>query len=227
MIMNSRRATLLAWGLFCLGLWAAGEPAAAPESDDGWQTAAGLIQALEKKFATIETVQTAFTQKKKLSIFDRTVRLEGRLALDATGRLAWRVDTPVRYVLVLKDDAAFQWDEEVRRVQRLPFSGNPVFETAIAQIRLWFSGRFADLQADYGLKVAGETPPRLIFTPRPERMVAQAIRQVTVEIREDLRYVERIVIDDVSGDQTAIFFHDTLLNEPLGEDCWEVAPRDP
>jgi len=192
-----------------------------------WNRSRELFQTLEKNFSTIQTVQTKFTEEKKLKIFDRTVRLEGRLALESSGRLSWRVESPIQYALVLKDDAAFQWDEETRKVQRLPFSGNPVFETVIAQIQCWFSGRFAALESDYDLQVLSETPPRLVFIPRADRMVAKAIKQVTVSIREDQRYVERIVIEDVSGDQTSIIFHDTRLNEPIDPSAWEVAPREP
>jgi len=197
------------------------------ESSNSWKSAGALFQTLEKNFSTIQTVQTKFTEEKKLKIFDRTVRLEGRLALESSGRLAWRVESPIQYVLVLKDDAAFQWDEETRKVQRLPFSGNPVFETIIAQIQCWFSGRFAALEADYDLQVLSEMPPRLVFIPRAGLMVARAIRQVTVSIREDQRYVEQIAIEDVSGDQTSIVFHETLLNEPIDPSAWEVAPREP
>ena len=191
-----------------------------------WNRSRELFQTLEKNFSTIQTVQTKFTEEKKLKIFDRTVRLEGRLALESSGRLSWRVESPIQYALVLKDDAAFQWDEETRKVQRLPFSGNPVFETVIAQIQCWFSGRFAALETDYDLQVLSEMPPRLVFTPHADWMVAKAIKQVTVSIREDQRYVERIVIEDVSGDQTSIIFHDTRLNEPIDPSAWEVAPRE-
>jgi outer membrane lipoprotein-sorting protein len=199
----------------------------AAESSDGWKNAKELFQALEKNFSAIRTVQTKFTEEKDLKIFNRTVRLEGRLVLESTGRLAWRVDSPIRYALVLKEDAAFQWDEETRKVQRLPFSGNPVFQTVIAQIQSWFSGRFAELETDYDLQVASEAPLRLVFIPRADRMVAKAIKQVTVSIREDQRYVEQIAIEDVSGDLTTITFHDTVLNEPISADSWEVAPREP
>ncbi|MCU0858705.1 MAG: outer membrane lipoprotein carrier protein LolA [Pontiellaceae bacterium] len=155
------------------------------------------------------------------------MRLEGRLALEASGRLTWRVDTPVQYVLVLKDNAAFQWDEETRKVQQLPFSGNPVFETVITQIQQWFSGQFAALEPDYDVQILSENPPRMAFIPRDGKMVAKAIRTVTVSICTDRRYVEQIVIEDISGDMTSILFHDTVLNEPIDPSAWEAAPREP
>lgn len=209
-------------GILCLAqsLWGG-------ESTNGWNSAGPLFQTLEKNFSTIRTVQTGFTEEKKLKIFDRTMRLEGRLALEVSGRLAWRVDTPVQYVLVLKDNAAFQWDEETRKVQQLPFSGNPVFETVITQIQQWFSGQFAALEPDYEVQILSADPPRMVFIPREGKMVAKAIRQITVSIGSDQRYVEQIEIEDVSGDVTSIVFHDTVLNEPVEASVWEVVPREP
>ena len=44
-------------------------------STNSWKEASALFQTLEKNFSTIQTVQTKFTEEKKLKIFNRTVRL--------------------------------------------------------------------------------------------------------------------------------------------------------
>lgn len=194
---------------------------------DSWTAAAPLLESLEESFSSIRSVQTRFTQEKQMRIFDRPVVIQGRLSLENPGRLAWRVDRPIRYALVIRDGEALQWDEETRRVQRLPFSGNPVFETVITQIEQWFSGQFLSLAGDYQLEVESDSPPRLAFVPKAEGMAAKAIRRVTVSVREDCRYVEQIVIEDVSGDRTSLVFHDTVLNEPVDSSAWEVVPREP
>ncbi len=199
-----------------------------PGTEAGEQVNADtLMRDLRENFSTIRTVKTRFTQEKKMQIFTRPVIIEGRLALENPGRLAWRVDRPVRYAFVIQNGEAVQWDEETRRVQRLPVAGNPVFEAVIAQIQQWFSGNFTALSDGYDLEILGAAPPHLSFTPRPDRMESKGIRRVTVSVREDLRYVEQIVIDDVSGDRTTIVFHETVLNEPLADAEWEVASHDP
>ncbi len=185
-----------------------------------------MLHSLQANFSTIRTVKTRFTQKKEMKIFSRPVILKGQLALKNPGKLAWRVETPVRYALVIRNGEAIQWDEDTGRTQKLPFAGNPVFETVITQIEQWFSGNFAALMDGYDFEVLNETPPRLAFTPHADRMEAKAIRTVTISVREDLRYVEKIVIDDVSGDRTTITFHETVLNEPLDDEEWEVVPHD-
>ena len=61
------------------------------------------------------------------------------------------------------------------------------------------------------------------FVPKADSMTGKAIKRVSVSVREDMKYVERILIEDVSGDQTVISFHDTILNEPVDAAEWKVS----
>ena len=187
---------------------------------------ADLLRSLEKSFSRIQTVQTRFTQEKMLQVFDRTIVIEGRLVLENPDRLAWRIDSPIRYVLVLDGDEARQWDEESGQVQKMKVGGDPVFEEVLGQIEKWFSGRFAELSEDYEMAVLGRDPLRMEFVPRTGSLVGKAIRRVTVSVRGDFKYVERIAIEDASGDRTTITFHDTVLNAPVAAAAWEVEPQD-
>lgn len=187
---------------------------------------AQLLQSLEDDFASIRTVQTRFTQEKQLKVFDRTIVIEGRLTLENPGRLAWRIDSPIKYVLVLYGDEVLQWDEETNDIQKMKTKGDPVFEEVLGQIEKWFSGKFASLTQDYALTVLGETPLQLEFAPKADRMVGKAIRRVVVSVREDRKYVQRIMIEDVSGDRTTITFHDTVLNAPVDASEWKVVPSE-
>lgn len=192
-----------------------------PGSKD-WTNQEELLQSLEKSFSSIKTVQTNFTQEKKLKIFNRTIVLKGRLALENPGRLAWRIDTPINYVLVLNGEHALQWDEESNKVQKMKIAGDPMFEEVLGQIEKWFSGKFSSLVKDYDLTVTSKDPLEMEFVPKADSMTGKAIKRVCVSVREDQNYVERIMIEDVSGDQTAISFHDTVLNEPVDAAEWKV-----
>lgn len=185
-----------------------------------------LLAKLEKSFSAIKTVQTHFTQEKTLKIFDRTIELKGRLSLENPNRLAWRIDTPIKYVLVLDGEYARQWDEESNKVEKMKTTGDPVFEEVLGQIEKWFSGKFASLAKDYDLTVKSESPLVMEFVPKEGNMTGKAIARVTVSVREDLKYVEGISIEDVSGDLTTIRFHDTVLNEPVPASEWKVVPQE-
>ncbi len=183
-----------------------------------------LLQSLEKRFSTIKTVQTKFRQEKELKVFSRTIVMEGRVVLENPDRLAWRIDTPIRYVLVLNGKYAMQWDEDSNKVQKMKTHGDPIFEEVIGQIEKWFSGEFASLLNDYDLTIKSEQPPVLEFIPKQGGMIGKVIRRVTISVREDRRYVERIAIEDVGGDKTTITFYDTVLNAPVAAGEWEVVP---
>ena len=150
--------------------------------------------------------------------------MEGRLALEHPGKLAWRIDSPIRYALVLDGDHALQWDEDSNKVQKIKTHGDPVFEEVIGQIEKWFSGEFVSLLEEYDLTVKSSEPPVLEFVSKGDGMVGKVIRRLTISVRADLRYVEQIAIEDTSGDQTIISFLDTRLNDPVPASEWEVSP---
>ena len=185
---------------------------------------AALLEKLENSFSSIQTVQARLRQDKKLKMFNRTIVMEGRLSLEHPGKLAWRIDSPIRYALILDGDHALQWDEDSNKVQKMKTHGDPVFEEVIGQIEKWFSGEFISLLEEYDLTVKSSEPPVLEFVPKAEGMVGKVIRRLTISVRADLRYVERIAIEDMGGDQTIISFHDTRLNDPVPASEWEVLP---
>ncbi len=206
--------------LFCLMLFLSCPPSPVVAAED--QVA--LLEKLEDSFSSIQTVQARLRQEKKLKIFNRTIVMEGRLALEHPGKLAWRIDSPIRYALVIDGDQALQWDEDGNKVQKMKTHGDPIFEEVIGQIEKWFSGEFISLLKEYDLTVKSSEPPVLEFVPKAEGMVGRVIRRLTISVRADLRYVEQITIEDVSGDQTIISFLDTRLNDPVPASEWEVFP---
>lgn len=194
-------------------------------STDAGEGKEALLADLEQNFSTIKTVQTDFTQEKVLKIFKRTIHMNGRLVLENPDRMAWRIHAPIHYVLILNGEQALQWDEDSNKIQKQKTSGDPVFEEVIGQIEKWFSGEFNSLLTAYELTVLSEQPPVLQFDPKAGSMVGHVIKRVTIHVREDRTYVEKIVIEDRGGDQTAITFVNTVLNETVPAKEWEVKPN--
>jgi outer membrane lipoprotein-sorting protein len=209
---------LLAACLLASGAALAG-PTNAPSASD----AGVLLQRLESRLGEVKTVQTAFRQEKELAILTQTLVIEGRIAMENPGRLAWHVDQPMRYSLVLSATDIVQWDEASGRVQRTALGANPILRVVAEQLRKWVSGQYASLTNTYAVRLAGEQPYVIEFTPRAEG-AAKAVRRVTVEFRDDERYVQRIAIEEPGGDRTTLTFAETVLNAPIAASAWEVEP---
>lgn len=181
-----------------------------------------LMRRLSAEFAAIQTVQTGFVETKQIRILEQEIKLTGRLAIEKPERLAWRVETPLACTLIISDGRVKQWDEDSQSVQSFSSRSNPIFAMVLDQMQNWFSGNFVTLQDDYNVTVQQENPLILSFNPHADSPNANAIRQVCVTIRDDLRYVQSIQIEDSSGDVTDMQFVDTLLNEDVPPETWRI-----
>ena len=224
-LLERPQSLLLILSLLCALPCSALDPTPQPEGTPGsWDA---LLARIERAFSEVKTIQSRFVQEKELAVFQDKVILKGRMVMENPGRLAWRVEEPVRYAFLLSEKTLQQWDEETGKVQKMSLSSNPAFEIVDSQLRGWFSGRYRELSKDYEVAVQGEAPCRLAFVPRPSSVIAKAVRSVTVELREDLRYLRSIEIMDLNGDRTRYSFEETRLNEPIEPKDWEIVPREP
>lgn len=183
-----------------------------------------VLSRLEKNMSGIKTIKTGFIQEKELAVFKQKVVLKGTVCIEKPARLAWRVDNPVKYVMIMSDDTISQWDEDTGRVQKISLSKNPAFEAAIGQMRIWFSGSYSPLLKDYGISLLREKPVSLKFTPKPATFAGNVIKSVTVDFRKDEQYINRIFIEEKGGDTTSLLFVDTRLNIPVEASAWKAAP---
>ena len=195
------------------------------EGADDSPAQASLLR-LEKNLAGISTVQTRFTQERELAVFQQKVVLKGTITIQNPDRLAWRVDTPVRYTMVIEGNKVRQWDEEANQVQQMSLSANPVLQTVTDQLTKFFSGRLSALASMFDVRETADKPLALEFTPRADSITQKAIRRVTMVFQPDERYIERIAIEEAGGDRTTIVFSDTVLNARVDEKAWEVKPRE-
>jgi len=183
-----------------------------------------VLSRLEKKMSEIKTIKTDFIQEKELAVFKQKVVLKGSVYIEKPSRLAWHVDNPVKYVMIMSEDTISQWDEDTGRVQKISLSKNPAFEAAIGQMRIWFSGSYSPLLKDYEILLLREKPVSLKFIPKPATLAGNVIKSVTVDFRKDEQYINRIFIEEKGGDTTSLLFVDTRLNIPVEASAWKAGP---
>ncbi len=183
-----------------------------------------LLLRIENKVSDFNNLQTDFVQEKNLAIFRNRIQIRGRIYLQKPHTIAWHVDEPVKYSVLVTDRVIRQWDEETDRVQEIPLSGNPVFRVVIDQLTAWFSGRYVQLLDEYDVRVKGDHPLELEFVPREMSAVRKIMEHITVTFREDERYLQKVLFQEISGDSTVLFFKNTLLNAPVDENNFRVGP---
>jgi len=184
-----------------------------------------MLRRLGENVSSFKNLKTGFVQEKDLAIFQNKIIMKGRIYLQKPNKIAWHVDDPVKYSVVITDKSIRQWDEDTNRVQEIALSGNPVFQNVLNQLTVWFSGNYVSLLKDYDVRVLKKSPLIFEFTPKGNNVAGKIIKNITIDFREDERYLRQIKILEISGDSTTIIFKDTVFDPVPDSLDFEVKRR--
>ena len=181
-----------------------------------------FLKEVGKKASNFTTLKTEFIQEKKMVMFKDKLLLKGRIFLEKPNRIAWHVDSPVRYSVLITDRLIRQWDEDTDKVQEISLKSNPVFQVVLGQLTVWFSGEYGSLLDTNDVKVTKRDPLVIEFIPRDNNVSKKVIKSITITFRDDQSYIQQLRIQEKSGDLTTINFKNTILNARLDGKSFEV-----
>jgi len=184
-----------------------------------------FLQGIGKKASNFKTLKTEFTQEKKMVMFKEKLIIKGRIFLEKPNRIAWHVDSPVRYSVLITDKLIRQWDEDTNKVQEVSLAKNPIFQNVLSQLTVWFSGEYGSLLDTNDVRVVKRDPLVIEFIPRDNNVSKKVIKSITITFRDDQNYLQQLRIQEMSGDVTTINFIHTILNTPLNSKNFEVKGR--
>jgi len=183
-----------------------------------------LLERIAKQASHFTTLTTDFIQEKEMAMFTGKLVLKGRIAIQKPNKIAWHVDSPIRYSVLITDKLIRQWDEDTDKVQEISLAKNPIFQNVLKQLTVWFSGEYGTLLEDNTMRLVKRDPFVIEFTPRITNMSRKIIKHITIVFREDQTYLKQIRIEELSGDVTTIYFSNTRLNAPLDKGDFQVRP---
>lgn len=184
---------------------------------------ADLLRSIGGKVSGFGTLKTGFVQEKDLAMFKNRITIKGRIYLQKKpDKVAWHVDSPMKYSVLMTDTAIRQWDEESRKVQEISLAKNPVFQNVLNQLNVWFSGNFVSLLEDNEVRLVSRQPLVIEFEPTEKNVARKIIKRITVTFRDDEKYLKSIRIEETGKDVTTINFINTDINPQLAPGDFEV-----
>lgn len=180
------------------------------------------LTELESALSDVKTVRTHFVQEKKMALFKKPMITKGSILLEMPEKLMWKVESPVKYALLIDGQHAKQWDGETDKTVRISLADQPVFAAVTQQLRAWFAGNYRVLAKDYTIKKLAGEQLTFEFTPKPELPQAKMVKRITVTFQKDKKYIERFQIEENSGDTTKLTFSETTLNEDIDKKEWDL-----
>ena len=186
---------------------------------------AAFMSELGKRASDFKTLKTDFTQEKKMAMFKEKMVMKGRIYLQKPSKIAWHVDSPIRYSVLITDKLIRQWDSDTDKVQEISLAKNPIFQNVLNQMNVWFSGSYGSMLDTNTVTVLKADPLVIEFLPKEGNIAKKVIKNITITFRSDQKYLQQIRILENSGDITTIRFFNTQLNPPLNSTNFEVKGR--
>ncbi len=174
---------------------------------------AGFRQKLTTVTAGINTIESDFTQEKKLSILSNTLVSKGHFCFRRENNIRWEYLQPYKYLIIISQDKIYIKEEKDQK--QYDIQSNKMFQEMNRFISGCIQGDILKNEKDY--KIGYFEDSRYFFVTLVP--VAEKMRQMLNEIqiwfdRTDLT-VARIRMMESGGDYTKIDFVNKKLNTDI------------
>jgi outer membrane lipoprotein-sorting protein len=173
----------------------------------------GFRQKLTTVTAGIKTIESDFTQEKKLSILSNTLVSKGNFCFRRENNIRWEYLQPYKYLIIISQDKIYIKEEKDQK--QYDIQSNKMFREMNKFISGCIQGDILENEKDYKIGYF-EDSHNFFVTLVP---VAEKMRQMLNEIqiwfdRTDLT-VARIRMMEPGGDYTKIDFVNKKLNTDI------------
>lgn len=180
------------------------------------------LDEIEASMKNVSTLSADFVQEKKIKFLRHTLVIKGTFHLNKSGKMAWRVNSPIQYCCIVDKDRLTQWDADSNRVMTIDTTKNPMLKSLTDSMGLYFSGAFMKMADTFDISFP--EPQTLKMIPRKQNIAGEFIKMLAVTLSKDLRYVTEVRIEELNGDQTHIVFSGFSVNTEQPDRVWQAGP---
>lgn len=190
-------------------------------SQDGFEPVANstrLMERLNENASGIETIQSAFTQKKALTFLDEVIISEGFFWFKKDNQLRWAYHEPFDYVILINKGKFTIRDGD--QVSAYDMDSNPAFSEINKLIVNMVKGNITD----DGFEISAFEDPGLYLVrlvPR-DPLMAEVISTMEIYFSRTDLSVAKVIMKESEQDYTLISFTDKQINAPIDDQVFSV-----
>ncbi|AZA55483.1 LolA family protein [Chryseobacterium sp. G0201] len=173
--------------------------------------AKAFVTKVSSETKEIKTLQSDFTQTKKMDFLDKNIVTYGRMSLKTPNILSWKYTKPYQYSIIFKDNKIFINDQGKKSSVD---AKSKTFEKINKLIVGSSNGKmFNDPEFSVAyLKNANYNVAK--FTPKSAQLL-KYIKQIELSFPKGQSTVSQVNMTEASGDTTNIVFKNTKINAPI------------
>jgi len=173
---------------------------------------ASLPEVLTAHLKNTPMLHVEFTQTRTLAALSRPLKTTGRMVLDRDHGVIWQVRKPLNLTYVVGPKGMLEVGPDGKAKQRSA-KDVPMVAQMGRIIQALLQGRWSALDDYFTMKGEGSAERwKILLTPKPQ--TAAFLKGVQVS---GGRFIDRIHVDEASGDGMELLFERPKTDEPLSD----------
>lgn len=170
-----------------------------------------FVTSISSETKEIKTLQSDFTQTKKMDFLDKSIVTYGKMSLKSPNTLSWKYTKPYQYSIIFKDNKIFINDQGKKSSVD---AKSKTFEKINKLIVGSSNGKmFSDPEFAVAYFKNGNSNIAK-FTPKSAQLL-KYIKQIELHFPKNQTTVSQVNMTEASGDTTNIMFKNTKINAPI------------
>ncbi|MCJ8154447.1 outer membrane lipoprotein carrier protein LolA [Chryseobacterium sp. SSA4.19] len=173
--------------------------------------AKAFVTKVSSETKAIKTLQSDFTQTKKMDFLDKNIVTYGKMSLKTPSMLSWRYTRPYQYSIVFKDNKIFINDQGKKSsvdAKSKTFEKINKLIVGSSNGQMFNDPEFSvTYQKSANFNIAK-------FIPKSAQLL-KYIKQIELSFPKGQSTVSQVNMTEASGDTTNIVFKNTKINAPI------------
>jgi outer membrane lipoprotein-sorting protein len=177
-----------------------------------WSQNSDILQQIKSQAQKINSIEAGFVQTKNISFIDEQLISGGKFWFSRPDKMRWEYQTPFFYSIIIDGDNITVIDD--KKESRFDAASNAMFGQIKQVIMNMVNGKMFD-DPDYHATLKEETNYFVVNFETVNRAMKAYILSIDLYFTKSGYLMEKIKMNEASGDDTVIEFNNQNINQPL------------
>ncbi|HEU5396912.1 MAG TPA: outer membrane lipoprotein carrier protein LolA [Verrucomicrobiae bacterium] len=172
----------------------------------------GVLQALQKKMASVHSVYLEFTQERVLKLFAEPLKSDGVMLIERPDRIRWETTSPYQTILLGDHNSVAQFEFAEGKWDKLKLGFPQLLQRVMQQMSAMNQGKLEAMTADYEISAATNKDETVLTMVPKDKNVREMMSSLEIHLPPDLSGTREVVMNEPNGDLTRIVFRQERHN---------------
>ena len=177
-----------------------------------------VLQQIKSRAQTINAIDAVFVQAKNISFIDQQLRSDGKFWFSRPDKMRWEYQSPFFYSIIIDADNITVIDD--KKQSHYDAASNAMFGQIKLVIMNMVNGEMFD-DPNYHATLTENEHYFLVDFETVNEAMKEYITSIDLYFTKTDYLMEKIKMNEASGDNTVITFKNQKLNQPLPDDVFK------